>query len=101
MTRLLRLLQSVAQGRATDKMLIKLSKSPAVALLQRYRRVGLPNFNLTAGSSFKLRGHLPWKTVQQRNSGRFPLTYQYVVCCTQLCNRAQLLQQAWRLGPRL
>jgi hypothetical protein len=46
MTRLLQLLQSVAQGRATDRLLITLTKLPAVALLQRFLEVLAANSNL-------------------------------------------------------
>ena len=80
--RLFRLFQSVSNRSETDKLLIKLSKLPAVSLFQRFRGVATPNFNLTARLQFKLRGHHPRKTLKQRNRQRFPMKFQYLVCFT-------------------
>ena len=71
MTRLLRLLQCVAKRRATDKALILKGKSLAVALLQRSRRVLAGSLNSPSVAKLKPGEAHPWKTVQQRNSGRF------------------------------
>jgi hypothetical protein len=82
---LVRLVQSGANQAAPDKLLMMLTKFLSGALVQRFPGEGLPNFNLTAGSKFKLRGHHPRKTLHQRTSGRFPANYQYLGWCAPFC----------------
>jgi hypothetical protein len=104
---LLRLLQSVAKPSATDRLLITLVKSPAVALLQRFRRVlaayyhseehhgdpGVVRSEPGQVITMIMSGDHPRKIVQQRNTGRFHANYQYLGCCTRVCNRLQQPQQ--------
>jgi hypothetical protein len=94
---LVRLVQAGAKPSAPDTLLITLMESPAGALVQRFRQVLATNFKLTVGSSFKLSGQHPRKTVHQRTSGRFPTNYQYLGWCTPFCTSLHQLHQ----GPGL
>lgn len=84
-----RLLHTVAKGPATSKMLITLTKLPTGARLHGFPEEVPVNFNLTACSDFKLRGHLPRKTLQPCNGQQLLVKYQYFAGCTVGCNGLQ------------
>jgi hypothetical protein len=74
---LVQLVLAGANLSAPDRLLITLVKSPAGALVQRFRRVLAGNFQIS--------GDLLRKIVHQRTSGRFPANYQYLGWCTLFC----------------
>jgi hypothetical protein len=68
MTWLLHLLRSVANGRATDRSLVTLMNSPAVALLQRFLRVLAALIQLAGGPPPKNRATAQQRTIYCRLS---------------------------------
>jgi hypothetical protein len=66
-----------AFGRAPARLLTILVKSPAGALVQRFRGV--------LARQFKLGEDHPRKTVHQRTSGRFTANYQELGWCMSKC----------------
>jgi hypothetical protein len=61
-------LRSVAVSTATDRPLIKLTKSPAVAL---FSGGGACEFKFHRQPQIKIASQHPPESLQQRNSGRF------------------------------
>src|SRR5262249_27430088 len=83
--RLVQLVLSGAKRSAPDRLLKAHVKSPAGALVQRFREVLTANFKNSEDD--------PSESVHQRTSGRFLLKYQYLVWCTPFCTREHQLHQ--------
>jgi hypothetical protein len=82
---LVQLVQTGAKLSAPVRLLITLVKSPAGAVVQRFRKV--------VPANSKLSGHHPWKTVHHRTSGQFSANYQYLGWCTQFCTSLHQLHR--------
>jgi hypothetical protein len=85
MSPLVRLVLAGAKQRAPDRPLTRLAKSPAGALVQRFRRVLAGNYKLAEDHDRKI--------VHQRTSERFSSNYQCHGWCTPFCTSGHQLHQ--------